>query len=226
MAETLTQTQIIQSLGEALAWFEKELAWGVKPAELNHLTGRIGELYVALIKRGQMALSAKQPGYDVVSQDGLRISVKTQTTVNPIKFNASTFDKYVDHVVVLRILVDDDSGVSIEEVFDMSAADTRLLMTENKGEVFLNLKAKSKGYKVDVSRLTIVGEVKVEDFVVRRFENGHIQVEHNGELVIPARPKLKELAEKVGVDFFMPNGRGKTTQQLGSQIIKVLSPDA
>jgi hypothetical protein len=42
---TLTQVQIIQSLAEALSWFEKELGWGVAPGELNHLTGRIGELY-------------------------------------------------------------------------------------------------------------------------------------------------------------------------------------
>ena len=38
---TLTQVQIIQSLTEALAWFEKELSWGVPPAELNHLTGDV-----------------------------------------------------------------------------------------------------------------------------------------------------------------------------------------
>ena len=53
---TLTQVQIIQSLAEALSWFEKQLSWGVAPVEMNHLTGRIGELYVAMITRGQMAL--------------------------------------------------------------------------------------------------------------------------------------------------------------------------
>jgi len=45
----LTQMQIIQSLGEAMAWFERELNWGVEPTELRHLCGRIGELYAALI---------------------------------------------------------------------------------------------------------------------------------------------------------------------------------
>lgn len=50
---TLTQVQIIQSLAEALSWFEKELSWGVAPADLNHLTGRIGELYAAMITRGK-----------------------------------------------------------------------------------------------------------------------------------------------------------------------------
>jgi len=51
---TLNQVQIIQSLAEALSWFEKEIGWGVSPGELNRLTGRIGELYAATT-RGQMA---------------------------------------------------------------------------------------------------------------------------------------------------------------------------
>lgn len=42
----LTQTQIIRSLGDTLKWLERVLEWGVNPAELRHLTGRIGELYV------------------------------------------------------------------------------------------------------------------------------------------------------------------------------------
>ena len=103
---TLTQVQIIQSLAEALAWFEKELSWGVAPAELNHLTGRIGELYAAMITRGQMALETNQRGYDVVSSSNERISVKTVTTSSHVSFNASTFE-YVDRVIVLRVNVDD-----------------------------------------------------------------------------------------------------------------------
>jgi hypothetical protein len=58
----LSQVQVIQSLGEALSWYEKELNWGVAPGELNHLTGRIGELYAAMITRGQMALETNQRG--------------------------------------------------------------------------------------------------------------------------------------------------------------------
>jgi hypothetical protein len=50
----ITQMQIIQSLGEAMAWFERELQWDVPPTELRHLSGRIGELYTALITNGQM----------------------------------------------------------------------------------------------------------------------------------------------------------------------------
>ena len=35
-----TQMQIIQSLGDAMTWLEKELNWGVPATELRHLTGR------------------------------------------------------------------------------------------------------------------------------------------------------------------------------------------
>lgn len=98
----LTQTQIIQSLAEALSWFKKELSWGVAPAELNHLTGRIGELYAAMITRGQMALDSKQRGYDVISAENERISVKTITSSNHVSFNPSTFS-LVDRVMVLRV---------------------------------------------------------------------------------------------------------------------------
>jgi hypothetical protein len=83
----LSQTQIIQSLAEALNWFEKEIEWGVKPAELNHLTGRIGELYAAMITRGQMALETNQKGYDVVSAENQKISVKTFTTMSCCRFD-------------------------------------------------------------------------------------------------------------------------------------------
>jgi hypothetical protein len=31
----LTQMQLIQSLGEAMAWFERELHWGVPATELR-----------------------------------------------------------------------------------------------------------------------------------------------------------------------------------------------
>ncbi len=50
-----------------MSWLERELNWGVPITELRHLTGRIGELYSALITNGQMATEVNQSGYDVVS---------------------------------------------------------------------------------------------------------------------------------------------------------------
>lgn len=127
----LPQVQIIKSLGEALAWFEKELAWGVQPAELNHLTGRIGELYAAMITRGQMALATNQQGYDVVSADGERISVKTVTSSSHVTFRKSTFH-HVDRVLVLRINIDEGEA-STEELLDCPA--TRIMEETVEGAI-------------------------------------------------------------------------------------------
>lgn len=107
---TLTQIQIIRALADALSWFEREIAWGVQPQELRALTGRIGELYAAMITRGQMALASNQRGYDVVSAEGERISVKTITTSNGIRFNPGTFGE-VDRVIILRVNVDQEEGI-------------------------------------------------------------------------------------------------------------------
>ncbi len=76
-------------------------------ADLRHLSGRIGELYAAMITRGQMALAVNQQGYDVVSADGERISMKTIATSSHVSFNPATFDQ-VDRVIVLRIAVEED----------------------------------------------------------------------------------------------------------------------
>ena len=87
----LTQMQLIQSLGEAMSWFERELNWGVPATELRHLCGRIGELYAALISNGQMANEVNQKGYDVVGSTGDKISVKTTAMMDSaghVSFNA------------------------------------------------------------------------------------------------------------------------------------------
>ena len=112
----MNQVQINRSLGEALTWFQKELSWGVPAAELRHLTGRIGELYAAMITRGEMALGTNQRGYDVVSAENERISVKTFTSSTHVNFRESTFDQ-VDRVMILKIDVD-GCEASIKCVFD------------------------------------------------------------------------------------------------------------
>ena len=101
----ISQMALIQSLGEAMSWFEREVTWGVPPTEQRHLCGRIGELYVAVITNGQMATEVNQKGYDVVSSANERISVKTTATVGAashVMFNAKTLS-VVDRIIILRI---------------------------------------------------------------------------------------------------------------------------
>lgn len=132
---SLSQTQIIRSLGEALQWFEKELAWGAQIAELRHLTGRIGELYTAMITRGQMAKAVNQVGYDVVSAEGEKISVKTITSSTHVSFNASTL-QHATRVMILQIEVEENEP-SIRELFNCTIEELRPLLRESNGSLRL-----------------------------------------------------------------------------------------
>lgn len=211
----LTQVQIIQSLAEALAWFEKELDWGVSPGELNHLTGRIGELYAAMITRGQMALETNQRGYDVISAENERISVKTITTSNHVTFNPSTFNE-VHRVMVLRVNIDDENGVSVEELLDCSADEFR---TRYERLVYPIMRERTAR---PLDSLDVTDEATFEGITVRQYENGSIQVLRNGSVQSIAKPHLREIAARIGVDILNGSSRPKNTRQLGAVILKNL----
>ena len=220
----LTQTQIIQSLGEALSWFERELSWGVPPQELNHLTGRIGELYAAMITRGQMALEVNQHGYDVISADNERISVKTITTSSHVSFNKNTMAD-VDRIIVLRLNVDDDMGVSVEEILDEPKGAAIKLMTETPS-VFRLSSSLSKRTHKPISDLRVLDEAIYKDFLIRRYESQTIQVLQSGEVQAPAKPHLREIAKVIGVALYYDQDKPKNTRQLGRHIIDVLNSDS
>ena len=213
----LTQTQIIRSLAEALEWFEKELSWGVSPGELNHLTGRIGELYAAVMTRGQMALATNQRGYDVVSADNERISVKTITTSTNVLFNANTF-QLVDRIMVLRLNIDDETGISVETLLDCSATDAKDML----GERLVFYPNRSSRMEKPIENLAIVDQAMFEGFLIEQVENGKILLSADGVQLQPVKPYLREIAAKVGFDILNGKGEAKNTQSLGAGLIKVL----
>jgi len=220
---SLSQTQIIQSLAQALSWFEKELDWGVSAGELNHLTGRIGELYAAMITRGQMALETNQRGYDIISADNERVSVKTVTTSTHVTFNSNTFD-LVDRVIVLRINIDDETGVSVETLLD-EPADTALnKMRTASGNITFSTKAKLSP-KLDLSKLSIKKEATYQNYFVRQYENDTIEVLKGSAVQPQAKPHLRKIAEEIGVDIFYGDDKQKNTRQLGSHIIAKLNTE-
>lgn len=223
-APTLTQTQIIRALADALTWFERELAWGVEPAALTSLTGRIGELYAAMITRGQMALATNQRGYDVVSAEGEHISVKTITSSNHVTFNASTFD-LVDRVIILRINVDDDSGTSIEELLDASATDARALCREMAG-AFQYMMGRKLVLRqaVDPGTLRVTARAPWNGHEIVRFENAAIRIMKDGQVMpLVVLAFLRPIAAQLGIELTAPNGENKTTQQLGMDVIRALN---
>lgn len=219
---TLSQVQIIQSLAEALSWFEKEVSWGVSPGELNHLTGRIGELYAAMITRGQMALETNQHGYDVVSASNERISVKTVTTSNHVTFNQNTFH-HVDRVMVLRINADDEKGVSVEELLDTSAQDAQRLMRSRDGK-FIYSVVRGNREERPVEDLAITARACYAEFEIVQYESGAIRIRRNGEVQqLVVKESLRTIATEVGVDLFNSKGGLKNTQQLGADVIRALN---
>jgi hypothetical protein len=216
----LTQVQIIQSLGEALAWFEKELSWGVPAAELRHLTGRIGELYAAMITRGQMAPMTNQRGYDVISAEGDHISVKTITSSQHITVKGATFE-HVDRIMVLRLKDDPDEGVSIECLLDIPSSQVpeRLVRCDDGYRYSQGTPRVIKS----LDTLVVAASASLDGYQVKQFENGTIQVERDGKILAPTKPYLREIAQRLGVDLSSESGIVKTTRQLGTNILKQLS---
>lgn len=218
----LAQMQIIQSLGEAMAWFERELQWGVAPTELRHLSGRIGELYAALITNGQMATGVNQEGYDVVSAYGDRVSVKTTAMMGSsghIAFNPNTLNK-VDRIVILRINTDE---MQIETLLNETTENAMELMSNPNanGKVSISL---SKLISTPKERLNIsvIKTVCSEPYTILEFENGTIEVEANGDAIYPVKPVLRKLASRYNIGLLNNNGNPYNTRQLGSLVMKAI----
>lgn len=215
----LTQMQLIQSLGEAMAWFERELHWGVPPTELRHLCGRIGELYAALITNGQMAPTVNQRGYDVVSGQGERISVKTTAMMNGsghVSFNPNSLSE-IDRVIVLRVNTDE---MQVEILLDATIGDALALMTpEGEGRRVLALSKLTKRARPR-SEIKTTNEIVHDGYTVRELESGTIEVEKEGQSLSPVKPALRDLALRLNIALVNGNGNPFNTRQLGSQIIK------
>lgn len=218
----LSQVQIIRSLGEALAWFEKELDWGAPIAELRHLTGRIGELYAAMLTQGQMAGAVNQRGYDVVSGDGERISVKTVTSSVRVAFNPRTLE-LVDRIMVFRIDVDGDRGVSVETLLDISRPDFDAQLRQlSNGELDFPIRTQRQVTR-PLELQAVVAEACFEHWIVRQYESGTIGVWRDGGAITTVKPALRELAAKLGVDLLNANDQPRNTRQLGAAIINAVN---
>jgi len=218
----LSQVQIIQSLAEALAWFEKELSWGVAPGELNHLTGRIGELYAAMITRGQMALETNQRGYDVVSASNERISVKTITTSSHVSFNISTFG-LVDRVMIFRVNVDDETGISVEELLDEPADTARTKMRISGDRYIYPISQRAPREARPVEELRVTARARYADMEVVQYESGTIRILRDEVAQPVVKDVLRPIAAELGVDLLNSRGGTKNTRTLGADVIRALN---
>lgn len=220
----LTQMQIIQSLGEAMSWFEREIGWEVRPTELRHLCGRIGELYAALMMNGQLATEVNQQGYDVVSSEGEKVSVKTTAMMRKnghVNFNARTLE-LVDRVIILRVNTEE---MQVETLLNVAVQDAINLMgPEIKGKRTLSLSKITKTHKPR-GRIQSIKEVECEGYIVRELETGTIEIKRDGKQLSPVKPVLRRLAKSLNVSLLNSNGNSFNTRQLGNQVIKAISEE-
>lgn len=215
----LNQMQTIQSLGNNLAMLQQEVEiFGVSATETRHLVGRIGELYACVITNGQMAPNTNEKGYDVVSNTGERISVKTTattTTTGGALFNLKTLN-LVDRIMIMRI----DEDLEIEVLLDTSTVDAKKLM--HNGTIAYSKLLGTGRNNINLDQIPIVNRIEHDGYEIVEYENGSITVHQQGKMISPAKPVLRTLATPLNIPLKNGNGNQHNTRTLGSLIISAV----
>ena len=215
----ISQKDMINSLSNLLNWLEQENNWGTNNGELKFLTGRIGEIYVAIMTNGLMAEMTNQRGYDVVSEDGEKISVKATTCMkgtHKFSFNKNTLNE-VDRVVLVYVNVEE---VSITIIYDELKDEAEKLMNDSGSISMSKILNKQKS---NIRNMSILNSVNYKNYKIIRLENGEIQVFEKGVEITPTKPILRLIAKEIGVDVNNSNSNKKNTRVLGWDIIKQLN---
>lgn len=98
----ITADQIQKLYDKYLELIQLEInEFGVKPTEVRHLIGRLGEFHCALQLGGTLAHVANQHGFDVICRNGRRVSVKTTAqTTGFVPIGKATLDKADDLMII------------------------------------------------------------------------------------------------------------------------------
>ena len=101
----LTKTQIEVLYQKYLDIIKLEIIeLGCAATEVRHVIGRLGEFYCAIETNGTLAKEVNQHGFDVISGDGRKISVKTTAqTIGFVAINKKTLNK-VDDLMILQYI--------------------------------------------------------------------------------------------------------------------------
>lgn len=219
----LIQKDMINSLSKLLDWLEQENSWGTNRGELKFITGRIGELYTAIMTNGEMAIETNQKGYDVVSEIGERISVKSTTSnkgTHHFTFNNSTLDN-VDRVIIVYVDVEE---VTVQIIYDELIEDARKLMIDGLDEKKIISQSKIlKKNSIQNKEIIVLKEVTFNSYIVKKLESGSIKIVKGNQEITPVKPTLRKIANEIGVSIVNSNGNDKTTRGLGNDVISQLS---
>jgi len=162
-----------------------------------------------------MAPNTNEKGYDVVSNNGARISVKTTattTTSGGATFNLNTL-KYVDRVMIMRI----NEDLEIEVLLDALTEEASELM--HNGTIAYSKLLGTGRNNINLDKIPVVKEVEAGGYRVVEHENGSITVYEQGRMISPAKPVLRELAAVLNLPIINSNGNQHNTRALGSLVI-------
>jgi hypothetical protein len=170
-----------------------------------------------------MATEVNQAGYDVVSAEGQRISVKTtarEGSGGRISFNANTLE-HLDRIIILRVNTDE---MQVETLLDELVEDVKLqIFSTLKDEKYLIAVSKLVTKKSTKRQLTRVTEATLDNYRIIELENGTIAVFQDNSLVTPSKPYLRKIAKDLGVSIINSNGNPFNTRQLGSTLIREIN---
>lgn len=169
-----------------------------------------------------MALETNQRGYDVISADNERISVKTVTSSTHVAFNQNTMH-FVDRVMVLRVNVDDENGVSVETLHDSPVSEFVSLCRPSSGKILFDTYTRAGRQTRPLDHLRVTEEATFGEYLLRKYENGTIAVLAGGQPLATAKPTLREIAALVGVDILNGSSLPKNTRQLGADVVRTIN---
>lgn len=138
MDKELTQEQIYELYIRYLDLINLEIKeFGVKPTEVRHLIGRLGEFFCALSVNGKLSSTVNQHGFDVQTSDR-KISVKTTAQVNGfVTISGKTLDK-VDDLMVIQYSNRNLSILYYGEIRSVLINKARFYKEKNKYELDLS----------------------------------------------------------------------------------------
>ncbi|WP_285603172.1 DUF6998 domain-containing protein [Enterococcus thailandicus] len=233
----MNQEEICETFEDYKAVLKKELSWGVHLPELRHLNGRLGELYVAKVTEGQMATEVNQHGYDVISKNGERISVKTTATTSAkhlFFFNKNTL-KHVDRVVLLRITNEAELIILLDVSKEQAV---KLMKIRGKKMVIRQSKLNNLDYyfQKEANQLAkpydkdLLEDMNQYNFSILEknyslfLKKGVIRLLEDGKLIESGsiKSKLIEIVSSLELEVYRPDGNKFTNKQYARKIINEL----
>lgn len=231
----MNKEEIKETFEDYKTVLKKELSFGVHLPELRHLNGRLGELYVALIKDGTMALNVNEAGFDVVSKDKETISVKTTATTSGkhlFSFNKNTLN-LVDRVVLVRINEDAEFKVLFDDTKEQAE---KLMDDKGKKKVIRQSKLNNKShylkdkkyqyssplYSEEILKEMLRYDFCHEDKNIQMFvKEGKVRLIIDGEVMNTIKPVLRDICTDLDI-VYKKNTKNKT---LARRIIQKLDLD-